>query len=520
MACLMWAVFCTNGLSAATLERVGVLGVSSSGKSVILNSGHLEGLVVGDYAQILRLAGPAHRPKLKSIGLAELVRATPRESYWFMHEQNRANSVTTGDKVSLLRQSQSLKGLRGQRVLQKKVVLSSGQRIEDDLIERMLGTPESLISDNSNQFDSRALELEKPNDDAFDIEVSQYDVWSQKNSPDFLEEKLKEFEVEYVSQLNEVSDANRIRHDDRREVFRSYVKNIIRAINSQKDGLNELYQRDMDKQYKTYVGDILVKRSLYNQVTEPEDERLKIKPHIAAKVKRDGPLWSSSFDDQELRNVMVKSGLAEELRRKEKAKGQSQAHEVIIRASTGLAKHTNVDDPNFQNVNYSVSASYEYALKKASDMLAAWTIEAEIYTAINFYEIAPETNGRFNEGGFGGAINYYFYNNPFTVGNVAFYGGLGLRRSSATGGTSVLEGQDTFDYQVLSLPVFQLGAKYRFKAGDSYRDNFKVGMGFNVLLSYESKNLSIIDENDLQSPVFSSFDIQDTRLAVGLSLYF
>lgn len=518
---IIWSISGLFPLYAALLERVDVEGVSSSGKSVILNSGHLEGLFVGDYAEILRVVGEGQKPRLKSIGFAEAVRVTPRESYWFFHDQNRAFGLKTGNRVSLIRQGQSLKGLREQKILQKKVVLSSGQKIEDELQARQVGVPDSLVSKHQRDYQSDDINLKTRKNGEFDIETSQYDVWSKKNNPDFIEDKLREFEVAYIGELENVSGEEEVRREDNQEVFRSYVKNVIETINSQKDGLNELYQRDMDKNYKAYVGDLIVKRNLYSQVTEPEDERIGRKPHILQKVKRDGPLWSSDLSDQQLRDAMVKSGLAEELKRTDAATlEERKAHEVILRASTGLVKHTNLDDPNFQNVNYSLSASYEYALQRASELLTAWTVEAEVYTGINFYEFAPELNGRFNESGFGAALNYYFYNKPYTLDKVAFYGGLGLRRSSATGSSSLLEGKQSYEYQVLSLPIYHLGAKYRFKAGDSYKDDFKVGMGLNVLLSFESKNLSIIGEDELQGPVFSSFDIQDTRLAVGLSLYF
>lgn len=511
---------CLIPIEAALFEKVEVAAVSRSGKSIILNSGHLEGLFVGDFAEVLRVVGESKRPQLKSLGLAEVIRVTPRESYWFFHDQNRAFTIKSGNKVSLLRQAQSLKGLRDQKVLQKKVVLSSGQKIEDELVERVTGAPDSLISNHRERFHSEALDLDAPTNLSADIETSQYDVWSTKSRPEFIEKKMQEFEIDYIGKLEKVSGAKKVRRENNQAVFRSYVSNVIETINSQKDGLNELYQKDIDKNYKNHVADLIVKRNLYSQVTAPEEERIGLKPHVLQKVKRDGPLWSSDLSDQQLRSAMVKTGLSEELVRRDKALGEMKAHEVIFRASTGLVKHTNIGDPNFQNINYSLSASYEYALQRASELLSAWTIEAEVYTGVNFYELAPELNGRFNENGFGASVNYYFYNNPYTLDKLAFYGGLGIRRSSATGGSSLLEGQQSYDYQVLSLPIYHLGAKYRFKSGDSYKDHIGVGMGLNVLLSFESKNLSIIGENELQAPVFGSFDIQDTRLAVGLSLYF
>lgn len=506
--------------SAAFLERVQVEAVSSSGKSLILNSGHLKGLRLGDHAQVLRVSGPADRPQLKSVGLAEVIRVTPRESYWFLHDQNRAHSVKAGAQVSLMRRSQALQGLREQNVLQRKVVLSSGQKIEDELEERLRGMPDGLVSERRKKYNSRQLNVKDRDKTTYDLETSQYDVWSKKRRPDFMEQAMREFEVDYIGQLEDVSGAEKVRRENSHKVFQSYVNNVIETLNSRPGGLSELYQRDMDKSYKNYVGDVLVKRNLYSQVTEPEEERIGLKPHALEKMKRDGPLWSADLDDRQLREFMVKTGLVEEVQRRDRALNRVLGHEVLLRASTGLVKHTNADDPNFQNVNYSLSAAYEYALKRASDFLSSWTIEAEVFTGINFYEMAPELNGRFQESGFGASANYYFYNSPDTIDKLIFYAGLGLRRSSATGGSKILEGQQSYNYQVLSLPLYQLGAKYRFRAGDSYKNDLKIGMGLNFLLSFESKNLSVIGEDELDSPVYSSFDIQDTRLAVGLSLYF
>lgn len=502
------------------LEQVEVQMVSSTGKSLILNSGHLEGLKRGDYAQVIGVLGSSERPRLKSLGYAEVVRVTPRGSYWFFHDQNRAHRVSSGDTVSLIRKDKALQGLREQKVLQRKLVLSSGQKFEDELAQRERGLPKELLSGHQKDYYSRELNLKSKNVMAYDLETSQYDVWSTKNRPEFIQKAMKEFEVDYIGQLKNVSHADKVRREDSDEVFRSYVQSIVQTLNSKKEGLNELYQRELDKSYKNYVGDVLVKRNLYHQVRDPDEKRLGLKPHALQKIKRDGPLWSADLDDQQLREFMVKTGVAQELERREKVQSELEAHEVIFRASTGLVKHVNVDDPNFQNVNYSLSASYEYSLSRASEKLAAWTLEAEVYTGINFYEMAAGLNGRFQENGFGAAVNYYFYNKPFTVEKLAFYGGMGLRRSSASGGSSLLDGQQSFDYQVLSLPILHLGAKYRFRAGDSYKDIVNVGMGLNALLSFESKNLSVVGENEIQGPVFSSFDIQDTRLAVGLSLYF
>lgn len=517
IVCLI-GLFLSPVTMGSLLESVEVKHVSSSGRSFVLSRGHLEGFREGLKAQFLSVTGPLDAPQIQKIGYGDLVKITPTESFWVLNEMNHSHRTKAGEKIRLIRQDLALQGLRTQIVRQRKVILSAGQRAEQVRVERQQGMPDELIYGDSDQYESIVLPLDKNNTSAVDLETTEYGNWSEKDRPEFNSEAMEELEVKFVSEWSNVGDADEIREEDQREVFRSYVDSFVDRINRQKVGLKSLYQKNLDEVHHDEVQYVVDKQNLYFQKLNPEAKEVSLQPHALQKIKRDGPLWSADLDDQQLRGFMVSSGIAQERRRQELSVSEGESHEVIFRANTSLVKNTNPDDPNFQNLSYGLSASYEYALQRIAPVMSSFTLDLEIFTSLNFYEMGEELNGRFQDSGFGGALNYYFYNGPFTVDRLTLYGGFGLKRSSASGSSEFLITKSSYNYQVLTLPSFHLGAKYRFPMKESYKKEFKVGYGLNALLSFERKELSVQEE--LEDPIYSSFSVNDTRLSIGMSFYF
>lgn len=517
IVCLL-GLFLSPLAVGSLLQSVEVKHVSSSGRSFVLSRGHLEGFKEGLKAQFLAITGPMDAPQVQKIGYGNLVKITPTESFWVLDEMNHSHRTKAGDKIRLIRQDLALQGLRTQKVRQRKVILSEGQRAEQVRVEREQGMPDDLIFVESDQYESFELPLEKKMNSAVDLETTEYGTWSEKDRPEFSNEAMEELEVKFSSDWSEVGEADEIRAEDESEVFRTYVDSFVDRINRQKVGLKSLYQKNLDIAHRHEVKYTVDKQNLYYQKLNPEAKEISLEPHALQKIKRDGPLWSADLDDQQLRGFMVSSGLAEERQRQELAVSEGESHEIIFRANTSLVKNTNPDDPNFQNLSYGLSATYEYALQRIAPFMSSFTLDLEIFTNLNFYEMGEELNGRFQDSGFGGALNYYFYNGPFTVDRLTLYGGLGLKRSSATGSSEFLTTKSSYNYQVLTLPSYHLGAKYRFPMKESYKKEFKVGYGLNALLSFERKELSVQEE--LEDPIFSSFSVNDTRLSLGMSFYF
>lgn len=517
IVCLLGLLICPL-LNASLLESVEVEHVSSSGRSFVLSRGHLEGFRVGMKAQFLQVEGPKDLPQVKSIGYGDLVKITPKQSFWILKEIDHAHRTKAGDKIRLIRQDLALQGVDQRFVRQKKIVLAKGERHRDVLQERREGMPDELIEVEQEKFGRIDLPLEDNQRRSADLETTEYTSWLKRERPEFVEEAMQELEVRYISSENEVMPAEDYRQEDRREIFRSYVNSFIDRINRQPKGLHSLYEKNLDASYREEVAYIVEKKNLYYQTINPESEAISVVPHSKQKMRRDGELWSADLNDEELRSFMLTSGLAQERRRQELALTEDESHEVIFRANTGLVNNTNPDDPNFQNISYGLSASYEYALKRIAPFLGSFTLDLEIFSNLNFYEMGEGLNGRFQDGGFGGALNYYFYNGPFTVDRLALFGGVGIKRSTASGSSEVLTGQTTYTYQVLTLPSFHVGAKYRFPITQSYRKELRIGYGVNALLSVERKSLSVQEE--VIDPIYSSFSVNDTRLSVGMSFYF
>ena len=74
--------------------------------------------------------------------------------------------------------------------------------------------------------------------------------------------------------------------------------------------------------------------------------------------------------------------------------------------------------------------------------------------------------------------------------------------------------------QVLSLPIWQLGVKYRFKAGDMNADLVKIGFGLGITISNEATQYSILDDINVNDSLTTKRSFNRLKAAVGLSAYF
>ena len=143
--------------------------------------------------------------------------------------------------------------------------------------------------------------------------------------------------------------------------------------------------------------------------------------------------------------------------------------------------------------SYLLGASYQYIKQN-------WGLEVEIASGqVNFkefgtmYNIKRTSNRIF--------LNWYYPRNPVILGKwIPFLGagtGLGKAKLKAPGRT--LE----YKYDSKLAPLWQIGARYRFKAGDTRNEIIRLGFGIDILLRGEFINLQLLDftENNISSQI-------------------
>jgi hypothetical protein len=521
LGALLFSVFFSVASSAQqppVLESIEILQVSRSGRSLLLNRGRLEGLRQGMKARLLLQTGTELRPQLATVGYGEVIKAEPNQSAWYLHEIELAQVIRPNQRLVYILEERALQGMRPFEARQKKIILKQGTTYLDHLDEKNQGMPKELLGVDESQFHRSDLHLDVQRPHHEDQVSTNFDGWIEQRGLRFVEPFVEGVRARHVIDPSKVTDLSERQKIEERQVFESYVQAVVRTINAHPEGLSYLYQQDLEKDDFERTRKMVVFENIYQQFLNERRSDVRIAPRALAKMERDDPLWSADLSDKALRDFMLESGLAEEERRQRLTLDHLQAHEFTFRYSSSVSRHVSQEDPNFQGIGYSMSIGYEYQLARVMRQLRSFTVDMELRRSIGFYEMAPEINGRFNEGSFGLAMNYYFYNQPFSLNQLAMYTGIGIKRGSADGSSNLLEEKQTYGYQMTILPALQIGAKYRFRAGDGYNDNLKLGMGLNFLYSFESKRFNTVDT--VREDVSGSFAVRDNKFSVGLSLFF
>ena len=71
-----------SSLTSFAFEQIKILEISSSGKSIILDRGEIEGTKVGDIARLIIQSGEMNRPNLENLSYAEAVKVNSNYSFW------------------------------------------------------------------------------------------------------------------------------------------------------------------------------------------------------------------------------------------------------------------------------------------------------------------------------------------------------------------------------------------------------------------------------------------------------
>ncbi|MBY0413627.1 MAG: hypothetical protein K2Q18_05660, partial [Bdellovibrionales bacterium] len=301
-----------------------------------------------------------------------------------------------------------------------------------------------------------------------------------------------------------------------KKLFVSVNKGMVEKVYGMKYGIAGFYAEQEKLKEMPDVSAHGSNESVYAKYKEQEREASRVKPKVAAKMKRDGSLWSADMDDVTLRRYFIESGLEKEVRRRDIALNELDGHEIMFHFSNGLNSHGRADDPNYQGRGSNYGIGYELHLSKASANLKKFSLQFVLEKEQTEYSTGFY-NARSNEFLYGVLANYYFYNNPLVLNTFIYSAGLGIKAGSAKVAAATLSKE--YSYQVLTMPSLQLMGKYRLKTGDLREDNINVGVSFNFGLNLDIKSLST-SENLSADNINGKISVNDLKYTLGMSLYF
>lgn len=507
-------------LSAQAIELTSseILAVSSSGQTLLLGRGESEGLRNGTVAKFFIQTGVPSAPKLVPVAFGQLIKTGEATSYWLLRQIQHSVALKAGQRLVFVEKNQDVLPGRSPLVIEKKQVIDANgvyplKYIEDE----QRGIPEKLVFSEEGEKMVESLEGTELTEGAH-LTATQFDRWATSQGLDYVESFMSEVQKKNIADPRVVIDEEKITREHNRELTRSQANGVAKKVNSLKNGLSDLYWKQEREEGLDFLQKRVIVNNVYQDSLEARNDRRKeqISKQAVAKARREGGRWSSDMTDIELREYVVRTGISEEAVRQRSAINELNSHELTLHLASSLMDHTSQDDENHRGRTYAFTLGYEYHLSRLFKNWLKWSLEANVEWSRGLYQVGPVNNATFQEGSYKLMTNYYFYNKPTTVKDILAYVGTGIKAGQAEAGN--FEFTQKFQYDLIAFPLFQLGLKYRFLSGDEVDNAVGVGFGFNAKLSFEPLSYSLQGQPTEQ--VDGSFTLTDTRLYLGMSMYF
>jgi hypothetical protein len=464
-----------------------ILEMSASKQSFLLDLGSLDGIKVGDYAIIYTVEGDFEHPHPVKKGLIEAIKSMGKISYWIVRSKEANYNLNRNTQVKIAKSDEILRGLRPLKY-KKQLLFHDKRDLPQNFTQEV---PESLIKkEEDHKIQQVIVETKWQHDE--DGRILKYVDTKNTEKRKYDENLLSEIESIYLETPKDFITGKTVK-EYKKDVFENYMEQSFAHYNRY-NGIEELH-------YVAPSGFKDRKESLINR-------------GAVAKMKSEGALWSRDMNDDELRHYMVDSGIAQEEERRHKALHKKTGNEFLARLLFGAEDNTTTVDEQLHGTSFGGMLGYEFHLMRTTPDAESFTFEFNIGQDTNFYDFGG-VNVKSKENYYKVGANYYLYNSPADLQKYLWYIGLGIKKGSSLITSATQEGRTPFSFT--SFPSYQLGLKYRFKAGDVPEEVMKVGMGINLAMIYEKLKLSAI--NDVSETISGTKSFTDLKFLIGVSLF-
>ncbi len=517
MATKFWLIvaLCLLGFEgfAQSMEGIEVLEVSASKKSILINRGHAENIRNGDRSKlyIKDLSEGIESPRFVYVGEGEAIKVKNNISYWFLRKIKSFRHLNKNQKLVMVRQAKDPR----RPFITRRTLKVQGRAEDQDYYEvsEDKGIPEDLVFEEQDFIEGQEVKKTKATTRQ-DIELTRFKKMIKSGS-------------EYDEDFDQVTDRMIVpatEGDDRLieaiekaaedKIFDSTTSRSVPKYNELKYGLRSLYKDNihepgLNMAFKGNVPNIRESEKLANASRE------NVSPGALERIKKEGPRFSKDMTDKQLRDYLVTTGIAQELRRQKRALEERVGQEFTLRYITNLTDNTSEEGGSFSGIDYGISFSYEWHLGNTLRSLNNWTVEAEIERGISFFDVGG-VNVRVTEGSLKGFVNWYFFNPPSSLYKYMPYIGVGFKRGN--GDMESEELSQSYNLQVVGVPMANFGLKYRWSSGDEKVTDEDIGYGVNLQLRYESLRYNVTDF--LEDNIDDVYNLSQLRFAVGLNVYF
>lgn len=497
-----------------SLDEAQLLELSSTGNSLSLNYGEMEGYKEGDYGKFFLQKGPFEKPVVFLVAEGELVKSFPRKSYWILNKIHIPDAIKKENKLLILTSHAVTVG-RPLKTKIRHVVASKDeyQDVDDFLAKNKENVPARLVREEKNYDASEEL-FDKDEVPEADVEISTYEQFRDRSQNHYSEEYGDITGLRYFVGNKEVRLGDIKRAEDKK-LLDSMGEGHQKQVASMKYGVKDFYRYQEKLPGSHEFNKAITLKSTYDQAQEDKKEKEIVSPRAIAKHKRDGESWSEDMDTSSLRKYFISTGLEREARRRETALNELDGNEIMFNYSGSMVDQSTETDPNYRGLGYHLGLGYDLHLSRANPELKKYSLQFVVDRGVVNTDIGG-INGRSEEGNYGAYLNYYFINNPLTIKSFIYLAGIGLKLGSSS--ISAPDLTKEYNYQLLTLPSLQLMGKYRFRTGDLSEDTVNVGASANLGINLDFKNYSTSDE--MADDITGKFSSTDLKYHIGMSIYF
>jgi hypothetical protein len=486
--------FCVPLWASVPLLEGRVVAFSTSGKTIVLNLGLMEGIKEGDLLVLaIKIDDKTHPMPTQLVGKGKIVKV------------NRENSLVLLNKIydkSLLRKNQVYFVFNDSNFLHSRSkiestrlkIISEEGKNTTDLKDHMTQDRDKLAkksSDYNTLYEAHKI----PTKTSKDFEIIDLDSWEK------IGKNKKATEI-YRSPYNDDFAQQR-----RVDTFEKMVVNYLQKINT--PGFS--YEKFYEEQKKDEVTQIFKeKNNQTSYMTYLEDlDKKKIKDeHLYQDLLNKGESWSEDFSDEELSGMVKKVGVLFETERRKTLYAKNANHQMYGSVGLNVADNQNREDQeNSTKATFDINIGSEYFWFKDHARLNLTSFDSSFRMNNDGVSIGAY-NAFVREYSFAFAFQWYPFVPPTVVEKNIVFMGVGARVGMAQ--LTIGNPNESANYTLLGLPIFRLGIKYQFRSG----------YGLRLMTSMETLTLDTISSQSPEAFLPARTKLVDARIGIGVSYFY
>ena len=467
------------------LNEARLLNMSTSGQTVVLNLGMLDGIKEGDYGVIAKQIRDLNDRNLRIVPAAKArnIKANAESSIWMLYHIYDYELLVKNDKYIVLSESVMLNGRRDKRVSRRTIVTEKNKTTSQTL--HALGGDKDRLSKLKNKYIENHQNKNQVADENVDATLFDVESWeSNKN-------------IKYKTALYVSPNKEEWNKEIRLVTFEKLVTSYLRRVNDPDFNYDKFFDAQKRKDWSSSYAQFLREESSRN------DEDAKLFRSVLEKGER----WSEDYSDEELTNTLTKVSVFQEKDRRKYLAVKPKRFATALEYGMNLTDAQSDSDAYNRSNQYSIDADLEIVPFLKHETLERFTVTGGLRMNQSAFD-AGTANADYEEYSFHLGANWYPVYAPYAQTAPVVYVGTYIRSGLVTAKAPTIA--EKANYTVLTMPGFRVGMKYLF------RNNF----GVRVSLSFETLMLEQYEASKKNSNLPDKQNLTEGKLGIGLAYAF